>query len=135
MDFLSNVDIIAAASATVALFFTGYTFLQDQKTRQLQMADDLFKNLRELENQYYEKYINKDDEEKKHWRYIFFNTIEWFSFLINNNKFKDKKMLTFFEDALIAYYDEMFVKLFDENVIRDENQFPEFKNLYKKLKK
>ena len=133
-DILGNIDIIAAIAAIIGLFFTGYVFLKDQKTRQLQIAEDIFKNLRELEIQYYEKY-HKNDENLKQWKYIFFNTLEWFSFLINHNRLKDKEMLMFFDDTFIAYYEHIFINVFEDKYINDDKQFPEFKNLYKKLKK
>ena len=133
-DILGNIDIVAAIAAIIGLFFTGYVFLKNQKTRQLQIAEDIFKNLRELEIQFYEKY-DKNEENLKQWKYVFFNTLEWFSFLINHNKLEDKEMLMFFKDTFIAYYEHIFIRVFEDKDIKDNKQFSEFKNLYKNLKK
>jgi hypothetical protein len=118
----------------LGLFFTAYVFLKDEKTKQLQIAENIFKDLRDLENQYYEKYYQENEYKKKNWSSIFFNTIEWFSFLINHGKLNDKEMIGFFKEAIISYYEDIFCKIYDFKSINDNTQFAEFKQLYKKLK-
>jgi hypothetical protein len=133
-DFFNNIDFFAAIIATLGLFFTAYVFLKDEKTKQLQIAENIFKDLRDLENQYYEKYYQENEYKKKNWSSIFFNTIEWFSFLINHGKLNDKEMIGFFKEAIISYYEDIFCKIYDFKSINDNTQFAEFKQLYKKLK-
>ena len=62
-EFVGEINVIATLSAAIGLIFTGYTILKSEKTRQIQIAEDIFKNIRELEIQYYEKVIG--DEEKR----------------------------------------------------------------------
>ena len=133
-DFFNNIDFFAAIIATAGLFFTAFVFLKDEKTKQLQIAEGIFKDLRDLENQYYEKYYQENEYKKKNWSSIFFNTLEWFSFLINHGKLSDKEMIVFFKEAIISYYEDIFCKIYDFKTINDNTQFSEFKHLYKKLK-
>jgi hypothetical protein len=134
LNILSNIDFFAAIIAAIGLFFTAYVFLKDEKTKQLQIAEGIFKDIRDLENQYYVNYYQESEYKKKNWSSIFFNTLEWFSFLINNRKLNDKEMIYFFKDAIIIYYEDIFCKIYDAQIINDNTQFPEFKQLYKKLK-
>ena len=134
-EFFNNIDFFATIIATVGLFFTAYVFLKDEKTKQLQIAEGIFKDLRDFENQYYEKYYQENEYKKKNWSSIFFNTLEWFSFLINRGKLSDKQMIFFFKDAIISYYEDIFCKIYDLTIINDNTQYSEFKHLYKKLKR
>jgi hypothetical protein len=135
LNIFSNIDFFAAVIAAVGLFFTGYVFLKDEKTRQLQIAEGIFKDLRDLENQYYETYSKQEQHKKENWNSIFFNTLEWFSFLINHGKLSDKTMISFFKEAIISYYENIFCKVYDSKVIHDNTQFTEFKKLYTKIKR
>ena len=63
----------------------------------------------------------------------FFNTLEWFSFIVNKNYVKDKKMIAFFKDAVIEWYEHLFLK-YMPRAISDPKEFPEFKTLYRKFK-
>jgi hypothetical protein len=134
LNIFSNIDFFAVIIATLGLFFTAYAFLKNEKTKQLQIAEGIFKDLRDLENQYYEKYYQENEYKKKNWSFIFFNTLEWFSFLINHGKLSDKEMIGFFKEAIISYYEDIFCKIYDFKIINDNTQFSEFKHLYKKLK-
>ena len=82
---------------------------------------------------YYDEYDDKPEKNVKNWDFQFFNQLEWFSFLINEKKLKDEKLINFFKPAVIDWYDNMFVKHFEKSVIEDSEQFEEFKKLYKKF--
>ena len=81
--------------------------------------------------QLFEKFPDKD---KTKWDFRFFNLLEWFSFLINNKKLSDKKIIDFFTPAMVEWYEEIFLKHADQNVIDDKSQFSELKTLYQRLK-
>lgn len=133
-DVFSSIDFAAAILAGIGLFYTAKSIRKEDKTKQLGIAESLFKEIREIENKFYEDKIYKKNEGKKDWAEIFFNTLEWFSFLINKKKLSDKELIGFFRDAIIQYYDEIFCKIYDAKYINDETKFPEFKKLYKEMK-
>jgi uncharacterized protein YutD len=65
------------------------------------------------------------------WDSRFFNTLEWFSFLVNENTIKDTKIKSFFKEALIDWHDNLLQAKYKN----DPAKYPEFKKLYKDLKK
>ena len=121
-------------AVVIGLFFTASSWSRDRKSRELQIAENRFKELQSLSREYYDKYNDMNEDKKKNWDDLFFNSLEWFTFLINEKRI-EKKVIAFFDDAIISYYEDIFVKVMPQNVIVDENQYEEFKKLYKKLKK
>ena len=75
-------------------------------------------------------------EKYKDWASLFFNTLEWFSFLVNTNKIKDHKTVNFFKDAVTSWYDDLFLDTtyIETWQIEDDKQYPEFKKLYNNYK-
>lgn len=61
----------------------------------------------------------------------FFNTLEWFSFLVNVNEVKVKLAKRFFKDSIIEWHDQ----LLPDNDKRNPKKYRELKRLYNKLKK
>jgi len=131
--FVEKPEIIVIGAAVVTLIFTAKSWNKDRETRELQMAEGIFKDLRELEREYYDKFQKMTEEEKSQWDSLFFNTLEWFAFLINENKLKDKKIVDFFKPAIIEWFEDIFNVVYDASVKDDETQFEELKKLYKKL--
>ena len=107
---------------------------KNNKTKQLEILESVYKDIKALEQRYYDEYDGKEGKDVKTWDFQFFNQIEWLSFLINEKKLKDKKLVNFFKPAISDWYDNMFVKHWEKSVIEDEKQFEEFKKLYKKFK-
>ena len=98
--------------------------------KRLKLVESIFNDLRELERQKYQLPTAPTENEKlKDWASLFSNTLEWFSFLVNTNKIKDDKTIDFFKDAVIDWYDELFL---DPDYIEpwqteDKKQYPELK--------
>lgn len=132
--FSNKPDVIAAIAAVVALFFTAISWNKDRQTRELQTIDELRKELMDLERELTEKYESKSESEKKKWDSLFFNTLEWFAFLINENKLKDKKLVGFFSPAIITWYDDVFHAHAGKETLDDPKQYEELKKLYRKLR-
>lgn len=126
--------IISAVAATIGLFYTAYQIRSDNQTKQLTLLQSVYSDIKDLEQRFYDKYEDQNEEEKHTWDYQFFNHLEWFAFLVNNKKIKDKKLTDYFKPAIIQWYEEMFVKHFPKEVIDDKKQFEEFKKLYHKFK-
>lgn len=139
----SSFDVIAGGATAGALIFTAQTFLKSRKTNQLRLIEGIFKDIRGLQA---ELMVIKnqpiiDDQElpgerntrQSDWDSRFFNTLEWYSFLVNENYVKDKKMIGFFDDAIIDWYENIFLKHM-KKAIDNPKQFPEFEKLYQRLK-
>lgn len=128
------LPFFSVIAVVIGLFFTASSWSRDRKSRELQIAENRFKELQSLSREYYDKYNDMNEDKKKNWDDLFFNSLEWFAFLINEKRI-EKKIIAFFDDAIISYYEDIFVKVMPQNVIVDENQYEELKKLYKKLKK
>jgi len=130
--FYDKPDVIAAIAAVIALSFTGISWNRDRQTRELQTIDEIRKELMDLERELIDKYASKSPEDKKKWDSLFFNTLEWFAFLINEKKLKEKKLISFFSPAIINWYDTIFC-VYAGPSVDDSTQYAELKKLYKKL--
>ena len=130
----THLPFFSVIAVVIGLFFTASSWSRDRKSRELQIAESRFKELQSLSREYYDKYNDMNEDKKKNWDDLFFNSLEWFAFLINEKRI-EKKIIAFFDDAIISYYEDIFVKVMPQNVIVDENQYEELKKLYKKLKK
>lgn len=79
--------------------------------------------------------INDGDKDKLSlWDSRLFNTWDWYSFLINEKRTTDKEIIDYFKDAVIHDYEERFLQYATDEERDDPKQYPEFKELYKKLK-
>lgn len=134
MSFDAIATWIGPIAAAGGLIFTGLQLRVNNKTNQLEILETVYKDIKDLEQKYYDEYEDKSEKNVKSWDYQFFNQLEWFSFLINEKKLKDKKLINYFKPAIIGWYDNMFIDNFDKTVVDDPKQFEEFKKLYKKFK-
>ena len=131
------IDAIAGFAVVGAFIFAIKSYNSFRNAEELKLVESIFNDLRELERQKYQLPTAPTENEKlKDWASLFFNTLEWFSFLVNSNKIKDDKTIDFFKDAVINWYDELFldpdyIELWQ---VEDKKQYPELKKLYKKFK-
>ncbi|MFZ0895865.1 MAG: hypothetical protein WAZ77_15330, partial [Candidatus Nitrosopolaris sp.] len=89
IDWKMIVDIsqvIASAAVAVALWYTINTFSWAKRADQIKLAEGVFKDLREMQRELHREGFDSSD-----WDARFFNTLEWFSFLINEKTIKDTK--------------------------------------------
>jgi hypothetical protein len=143
-DVINTAQIIAGFAAAGALILTYFTFRSFNKSEETKLAESVFKDIRMLEDQ--KSKIQKDSvlaheraeiqESKKDWASLFFNTLEWLSFLINNKKIKDKKIVSYFKPALLAWYNDIFldVDYIELDQVNDPKDYPELKKLIEDLK-
>ena len=127
-------QVVSALAAAIALIYTSYQIRSDSKTKQLTLLQNVYSDIKDLEQRFYDKYEEQDEEKRQTWDYQFFNQLEWFAFLINKKKLKDKELIEYFKSAIIEWYEEIFLEHFDKDVIDDKDQFEEFKKLYHKFK-
>lgn len=77
----------------------------------------------------------KDQGAMDEWYERYFNTWEWFSYMVNKNQIKDKKLQRFFKNDALTTYERIFEKHYGkEKLDKDPELYPEFRELYKKLR-
>jgi hypothetical protein len=136
MDLPLVVATTSALFAGIGLFLNWWAIRQADKTRQLQLLNDVFQSIKETELTLYKEYKGSDQKAKKEWDSLLFNSIEQFAFLVNERYIKDKRISAFFDDAVIMWYEQIFLKHYTADEVGDAKNYPEFKKLYhsKKLK-
>ncbi|MDH5431377.1 MAG: hypothetical protein OEW78_05790 [Nitrosopumilus sp.] len=126
------VGWIAAIAAAIGLGFTAFQLRANNKTRQLELVETIYHDIHSLEQLFYERYTGNPKKEE-HWRTLFFQQLEWFAFLVNEKKIKDKKSIDFFKPAFIDWCKYLFLEFADEDQITNPTRFEELKKLYTKF--
>jgi hypothetical protein len=131
IDILQSIGAIATAGA---LIYTAKTYLRGRKSDQIKLAEGIYKDIRELERDRSQIYSQKEDYDHyiKDWNSRFFNTLEWLSFLSNENEIKGWLIKRYFKSLIIRCYEDIFTKAYEKE--EDQKEFPEFTQLYHKLK-
>jgi hypothetical protein len=137
-NLIDTAQIIAGFAAEVALIITYFTFRNFGESEEIKLAESVFKDIRMLEDKKSDLpgYQSIYEDKYKDWASLFFNTLEWFSFLVNSRKIKDDKIIGFFKDAIIEWYEKIFLEEYyiTKEQVNDSNEYKEFKKLYKRLK-
>lgn len=101
---------------------------------EIKLTLEMYKIIRENDILYFREYSGKSEKKQKNWDSIQFNTLEFYSFLVNENYIKDKKIVSFFKPMIISWYENIYLNHFKQERIDDPNDYAEFKKLYKRLK-
>ena len=125
--FLKKWELVATL---FALFLTCLVFYHNDQTRITQMLTDCYKEIKELEAQYYQKYGNKKEEMA--WRSLFLNTLEFQSFLFNRDYLPRQEFLEFFEELIKWGHNTILPKRQEE--LENAEKFRELKRLYSSIK-
>lgn len=123
-DIAPYVDIVASGPVTAALIATIYTYKESKKTEQFKISEQLAKIFAEKENP------EEFETSIKIWYDKLFNTLEWFSFLVNEKQISERKIAKFFKNAVMGYYEKVFKDVYSRPQLDDPNHFPQFKKLY-----
>ena len=128
------IQIIAAGIYAIALFYTIVTVRRTKRLDQITLSDRIFSELRELDRELAKipPGSQYDDARSQSYSRIF-NTLNYFSFLVNQKMIDDRWLLEYMKPVLIRYYEETFLKN-ASSVERDSNSYQQFKKLYFKLK-
>jgi len=122
------------AFSLVGLLLTIITIRRNNEARQLEMLRGVFADILDLEKELYNKYASSNEDEKKKWDSLLFNSIEFFAFLVNNRYVSDERMIGFFRDAIVGWYEGIFLSHHSQKDISNENLYPEMRKLYKRMK-
>jgi hypothetical protein len=128
------IQIIAAGIYATALFYTIVTYRRSKKLDQITLSDGIFHELRELDRELAKipSESQYDDARSQVYSRIF-NTLNYFSFLVNRKVIDYRWLLEYMKPVLIRYYEETFLKN-ASSVERDSNSYQQFKKFYFKLK-
>ncbi len=98
------------------------------------------KDFREQESKLPE--INKETNPEQRemalsqWISGYFDTWEWYSFLVNHKEIKCEGLKNYFKDSVIRAHDEILQEYGDDEEKRDDTAiYKEFKDLYKEATK
>jgi hypothetical protein len=131
-EVLPYVQIAAGVATALGFFFTFLAFRRVEKTEQIKLAEKMNDSIIKLDQELAS--INNDDEDALSlWDARLFNTLEWYSFLVNKKKITDKDLTDYFKDAVIHHFRTTFQEHASDEEKEDKKQYPEFKELYRKL--
>jgi hypothetical protein len=129
----SNYQLFSGSAVIAGFVYTIRTFRRARKVDELRMLEGIYKDIRVLQRELRD--IPQDDTDKiEEWDSSFFNTLEWFSFLVNSNMLKQKKFIDFFRFSIIEWYEKIFLVHAGVSDVDNDKIYPEFKKLYKKMK-
>ena len=119
---------------------------------QHQLFEGVFRDIREREFQYRQKYdipmaeITAESGTPEHENVVrnldhmrtltgqdFFNAVEYMSQLINTRRIKDRTLHGYFDKAVVGWYEKLLKQLFPDWE-KDESKLNTFKILYQKAK-
>ncbi|MCX5732755.1 MAG: hypothetical protein NTW68_00320 [candidate division NC10 bacterium] len=132
-------SVAAAASATMAaaaLLVNARSVRQGRLTREI---SQMFYDLRAQERDLLELKASAAAGENANiqakveaWSATLFQTMEYLAFL--HKEIQNKRLLQYFEDCVMTWYEQVFLPLAPERDRTDPKQYREFKALYDQLK-
>src|SRR5215210_6524481 len=130
------IQIIAAGIYATALFYTIVTVRRTKRLDQITLSDRIFSELRELDRELAKipPGSQYDDARSQVYSRIF-NTLNYFSFLVNRKIIDDRWLLEYMKPTIIRYYEETFLTHASSVDKSDPKSYQEFKRFYLNLKK
>jgi hypothetical protein len=131
------IQIIAAGIYAIALFYTIVTFRRTKRLDQIALSDRIFSDLRELDRELAKIPPESEyDDARSQYHSRIFNTLDYLSFLVNQNVIDDRRLVEYMKPMIIEYYEETFLKHASSSMDeRDSKSYQQFKKFYLKLKK
>src|SRR6187200_1676434 len=129
------IQIISAGIYAIALFYTIVTFRRTKRLDQITLSNNIFGELRDLDRELAKIPSGSQyNDTRSQWYSRIFNSVNWLSFMVNENVISDKKMIEHIKPIVAKYYEDTFLKnaTVDE---RNSSSYPEFKKLYQTIKK
>jgi hypothetical protein len=132
---LSIATIVSSSVLVITLVFSIKSYSKMRMTDQIKLAHDFFKDYRELKKEsarLHEQGIPVN--QRKDWAEDYFDTLEWFAYLINTEQIKNQRLISIFEELILDSYEQILPKHFTDEERKQDNFYPELKELCKKLK-
>ena len=136
LDFILKIALITASGSVAIAFGLNYKIHRRmQITDQIKLAHDFFAVYKELERRravLYEQ--GKPKDQMKEWAEQFFDTLEWFSYLVNTKEITNPRLLRFYEQLILDSYEKVMPNFYTQEQRNDINFYPELDELYQKLR-
>jgi hypothetical protein len=132
----SIVDLFQIGSALAvagALIYAALEYRNKNISEELNRSYSVLKDLREMETSLVEHPAYSDEHAMSLWYERYFNTWEWFSYMVNKKQIKDRKLLKFFKTKALGDYDKIFEPNY-KGQLDNKDFYPEYKKLCKNLK-
>jgi hypothetical protein len=130
----ASAAAISAFAAAIALSFNVVAVRQATRSRDLGLFHQIFTGIAQLEEKLQDAVASgKGKDVFAPWRDQFLNRLEHFAFLVNNDYLHDAKLVHFFTEAYLRWYEEIFLKLASAEEKTNTRVYPELKALYAKL--
>lgn len=104
---LSIAIIVSSSVLVIALVFSIKSYSKMRMMDQIKLAHDyFFKDYREFKKQSAELYEQenaeldkegKPSDQRKDWTEDYFNSLEWFAYLVNTKKIKNQRLISMFD--------------------------------------
>ena len=132
MSELQTWAIVAVPIVTgLGLLFAYLELRKQQETRELQLVENIMKNLDDMERRLIDEAGKWDKGTMQSWDIQFMNEVEWLCFLFNEKKIRDKNLKEFWKGSIFQWHDDIFLKHFSKEEIENETVFTEVKKFCK----
>jgi hypothetical protein len=136
VDFILKIALIIASGSVAIAFGLNYkTYRRMQMTDQIKLAHDFFAAYKELQRRHailYEQ--GKPKDQIKEWAEQYFDTLEWFSYLVNTKEITNPRLLSLYEQLILDSYEKVLPNFYTQEQRNDINFYPELDELYQKLR-
>jgi hypothetical protein len=132
----SWVAIFSAVVAGIALSVNAHAVWRNNQKIELDLFDRIHSKITDLERRLSTFNPEKTTEEVlAHWRGDLLNALEYAAFLFNHGYIGDKRLLEFWEESIIDWYERFFVP-YTSDLDRANPNLPykELKKLYAEIK-
>ena len=91
-------QMVGAAATAAACIYIARTFVNERRSEELKLTEQIFDVLRELESEYSSEITGQTpgNRNRRNWFYRYFDVLEWTSLLINEKIIKNKKIKKYF---------------------------------------
>ena len=108
------MEILGILVAAIAAFAAVRGLSSQRKTIELQIFESVFKDIRDFEREQHAIIMRNpgqgtDSLEWLQWRELFLQTLEYYCFLANERLISEDKLVRYFEDDILEWYQTIFV--------------------------
>lgn len=126
---------VAMAANGVAIFYAKKSIERNSIASELAILDSLFKEIRNLDQDFVSHFGNWDIGKKQSWCASFYNTVEYLCFLVNHNYVAHGVIRKFFfDEGVVAWRDQLNQHSSDGLINDSETMFSELKKAYRSCK-